>query len=143
MTHHTNDRQCKRCLELLEAYPGFYQPLREWFTGMQGVHPEMHLSCAGRGRAAQEAAVSSGASRAHYGDSAHNANAAIDIFVQLHLTNPYDEEWFAQVLANNIPLWLEWYGVPGSEFFELPHLQLKTWREELAAGNLKLVDGEK
>lgn len=88
----------------------------------------------------QEEMVIKGASRAHYGQSAHNYNAAIDIFETATMGNIYSREWFRDVLAPNIPDWIEWYGRHDAVFFELPHLQLKDWKDRIAKGALALVE---
>lgn len=95
----------------------------------QAAHPEAHISCAGRGAAEQEAKRSEGKSRAAFGKSAHNYNCAVDLFVQLPKKDIYDVEWFNKVLAPEIPYHLKWYGRTDSDFFELPHVELRDWRK--------------
>lgn len=130
MKHHRNLGFCGRCDEIFDRYPGFDQRLRLWFKNFQMRHPEAHISCAGRGRQDQEADKLRGASRASWGQSAHNYNMALDIFeLQGDVQNIYEEEWFIKVLAPEIPDWIEWYGASGAAFPELPHLQIKGWRQ--------------
>lgn len=141
--HHVNDGDCPKCDEIIDLYEDFDEALRLWFKYFQSRHPEAHCSCAGRGKAMQEAYVASakGLSKAHYGRSAHNYNAALDIFVMLK-DNPniYEPKWFTEVLKPNLESWMTWYGEPDSDFFELPHVELKDWVELVNEGHLQLVE---
>ena len=139
---HTNNGKCARCALIMDRYDGFYQPLREWFESFQRIRPEAHISCAGRGQMDQEALFLRGASNARYGESAHNYNAAIDLFeLQGDLKKIYEPAWFEQVLKPHLPtMWLRWYGLPGAEFPELPHVEVRDWRVMRTKGALKLVE---
>lgn len=140
---HENNGNCGKCKEILDTFPGFHAGLRALFEKLQHSSPEAHVSCAGRGRSAQETAFKSGASRAHYGESAHNYNAALDIFeLQGDQKNIFEKEWFDLVVSawvNTTP-WLKWYGAPGSKFFELPHVEVLHWRELANSNQIKLVE---
>lgn len=128
------------CLKIINRYPGFSENLKSWFFEFQKDHPEAHVSCAGRGQMDQEAACARGASRAHWGESAHNYSAALDVFVIIPGEKSiYPRDWFTNVLMPNIPNWLEWYGQPGAPFFELPHIEIRGWRQLISMGTLKLV----
>lgn len=133
---HTNDGKCVRCQEIFDKYPGFNELLRDWFVGFQAKHPEAHISCAGRGREEQTALYLRGASKAKYGESAHNFNCAIDIFEQggHFLSNIYEGMWFIDVLRPNLPAWAEWYGQPWAKFREMPHVEVKNWKFLVADG---------
>jgi hypothetical protein len=127
----------------MARYPGFYEPLRKWFEMFQDTRPEAHISCAGRGQFDQEMLFIRGASKARYGESAHNYNAAIDFFeLQGDIKNIYEPEWFKLVLAPAIQSlsWLRWYGIPGAEFPELPHVEVRDWRVMRTKGALSLVE---
>ena len=137
---HQNNGQCLKCKELFEKFPGFNQKVRGWFVMFQAKHPEAHISCAGRGLSDQEAAKASGASRASFGKSAHNWNSAIDLFVIKAQTDIYDKKWFTEVVAPEIPYFLNWYGAPGASFPELPHIELREWQGLKIAGELRLVE---
>lgn len=137
---HQNNGKCLKCAEIFDKFPGFNQNVRGWFTMFQAKHVEAHISCAGRGAADQEAAKLAGKSRAEFGKSAHNWNAAIDLFVLLPQTDLYSKKWFNEVVAPEIPYFLNWYGTPGSSFFELPHIELRDWHGMKIAGDLKLVE---
>lgn len=138
MTKHVNGRTCDRCEELIAKYPGIYPPIYAWYVSMKDSYPEFHISCAGRGKTDQEAAFASGHSRAHYGQSAHNVNAAFDVF--RNVGDIYDKAWFARVIEPNVRTWMVWYGAPGAKYPELPHLEVRNWKELLADGTLKLVE---
>lgn len=126
---HDNSGQCAKCKEIIDRFPGFDPRLRTWFETMQLVHPETHTSCAGRNETEQEALYARRASRARWGESAHNYNMALDLFVTLPgSTDIYDENWFYTILKPNIPDWIVWYGAPGSVFYELPHVEIRNWR---------------
>jgi hypothetical protein len=142
MAKHSNNGNCQRCLEIIDRYPDFNKDLKQWFKTLQKEHPEAHISCAGRGKQDQEEAVIRKASKAHFGQSAHNYNAALDFFELAGKSSKdiYEREWFESVLAPEIPDWIEWYGKPGAKFPELPHVELKGWRQLASKGILKLVE---
>lgn len=138
---HENNGLCAKCAQIFDRYPGFYHGLRAWFENFQAVHPEGHISCAGRGEQDQEAAYLRRASKAHFPHSAHNWNAAIDVFVlKGQASNIYDVNWFRAVLGPVIPPYLNWYGKPGSAFYELPHIEILNWRDLARGGALKPVE---
>jgi hypothetical protein len=138
---HVNNGVCPKCVEIKNRYPNFNSRLWDWFKEFQSRHPEAHVSCAGRGELDQEAAYKRGASRAHFGQSAHSWGAALDIFEMSNDSKDiYERPWFDKVLSKNIPAWITWYGAKGSKFFELPHVQIATWREMAKAGQLHLVN---
>lgn len=136
---HINNGNCQGCLSIFQKYPGFYEPLQDWFFLMQNSNPTFHISCAGRGRIDQEAAFSRKASNAHFGQSAHNFNLGIDTFFLIDgqyslARNLYDS------LMQNLDSALEWYGSPGAEYFELPHIQVKDWKNLVDSGLCKIVE---
>jgi hypothetical protein len=138
---HLNNGTCPQCKLIFDRYQGFNSGLRSWFEAFQVKHPEAHISCAGRGEQDQEAAVLRRASRAHYGHSSHNWNAAIDIFeMTSDSPNIYNLAWFKNVLAPELPDWVNWYGMPGAAFHELPHCEVRNWKELALAGELFLVE---
>lgn len=140
MIKHENTGRCLKCLQIINLYEGFNLRLKDWFINLQEKHPEVHTSCAGRGMADQESLLLKNATRARWMQSAHNYNAALDLFVIIKGEKTiYPAWWFQQVLAKNIPDWIEWYGKPGSKFFELPHVEIKGWKTALAKGEIKLV----
>lgn len=137
---HENNGRCLKCQQILNRYAGFETTLRAWFEDLQAKLPEAHISCAGRGKQDQEMLFQRRASKARFGESAHNYNAAIDIFEnQGKPLDIYEVKWFKQVLAPHIPPWVKWYGEPGSRFWELPHVELRDWRELSKQGILRLI----
>lgn len=104
---------------------------------MQKAYPDAHISCAGRGRAAQEAAFMNKRSKARFGQSAHNYNAAIDVFCNGKELYPVD--WFEQVVGANIDDRFKWYGKKGSPYYELPHVEISDWKILVKERVLKLV----
>lgn len=134
---HVNNGNCDKCDEVLDRYPGFHEGLRLWFKAMQKKHPDAHTSCGGRGKADQEDAFIKGTSRAHYGQSAHNYNLAIDIFRLTLNGAEWPRLWFRDVVGTAViknnadpdrKLVITWYGMPGSKFFELPHCEVESWK---------------
>jgi peptidoglycan L-alanyl-D-glutamate endopeptidase CwlK len=99
-------------------------------------HIDFTVICGKRGRAEQEAAFASGASRAHFGQSPHNflPSLAFDFI-------PYpfvDADWerndkFAAVAAEiklaakRLGYVIEWGG-DWHGFKDMPHIQLADWR---------------
>lgn len=143
MIKHKNDGDCAKCKEVMNKFPDMNQYLRKWFMDFQKLNPEAHISCAGRGAAEQANAKDAGKSRAAFGESAHNYNCAIDIFVQDFKNYPndiYPKKWFQEKIAGKIPYALKWYGEPGSAFFELPHIEVREWRGLKVTGEAKLVE---
>ena len=136
---HINNGNCPKCEELFNRYEGFNKDLKEWFQNFQSLNNSAHISCAGRGREEQEQAFAKGASRAHYGQSSHNYNCAIDVFVMQQGIDLYDKHWFEMVLKPNLAPFLKWYGEKGAEFYELPHIELKDWKELKLRGVAVLV----
>lgn len=136
---HTNSGACLGCAKIFNAYPGFYAPLKEWFFNVQEKFPTFHISCAGRGRIEQEAAFHRGASSAHWLESAHSFNAAIDTFFQVNGNYSLDENLYEEIVKFIDPT-IEWYGNPLAKFKELPHFQLRNWRDFVKNGQLRPVE---
>jgi hypothetical protein len=134
---HVNTGRCPKCAEIFDRFV-HHAGLRAWFEGLQVGTPEAHISCAGRGKADQDAAKKAGTSKAGWGQSAHNYGLAIDIF-KLHLSMgaEWPKDWFAAHVAPAIKaqneagsqFQLTWYGSPGSSFYELPHVEIKDWKK--------------
>lgn len=138
---HVNSGACQKCFDIMSKYPGFYEPLGKWFFDFQKAQPEAHISCAGRGREEQETLFQSRRSRAHYGESAHNWNAALDIWENSgDIARIYEKLWFIDILQPALPSWIEWYGRPGAAFQELPHVQPANWKRLRDTGLLALVE---
>lgn len=145
---HTNNGNCLKCDLLFEAYAGFHTGLQAWFKNIQASVPDAHISEAGRGRLKQESYFEQGATRAHYGYSAHNYNCALDIFcMEEAWMTSYNKNWFDSVVGaavenhNNTPkseFLINWYGRKGATFYELPHCEVKGWKRH----NFKLVELE-
>lgn len=136
MGFHSNTGKCDGCQKIFDRYPGFYAPLKSWFELLQSQHPEAHISCAGRGQMDQEALFQKKATRARWKQSAHNYNCAIDLFELggKNKSDLYEKAWFDSVVKPAVlrsqetcGVDLTWYGMPGSSFFELPHIEVKGW----------------
>lgn len=126
---HENSGKCGRCLILFDLYPNFHPSLRNWFNNtIQKKHPEAHISEAGRGRIGQEVARLEQKSKAHFGESPHNYNMAIDVFRLLGSEADYDETWFKEVIEKNLLPHFLWYGNEGP-FRELPHIEMRDWKK--------------
>jgi hypothetical protein len=83
--HHTSDVLCPLCAQkLIQAHP----EITMWFHWAKTKHPDLHVSWSYRNQAEQTQAVSNGASRLNYPDSAHNktdangnpCSLALDVF---------------------------------------------------------------
>jgi hypothetical protein len=139
MSHRNDIQDCPGCLAQFNKYPGFYQPLQNWFFSIRKNNMNFHVACAGRGKIDQESAFARGASNAHYGQSSHNCNAAIDTFFQIDGQYRLDENLFDQVVQN-LDQSVEWYGKPDAVYKERPHFEWSIWRDLLSRGILKLVE---
>jgi hypothetical protein len=137
--HHANESPCLKCMDIFDRYPGFNEELRTWFMAVQLENPDMHISCAGRGRDDQEKFFKMNLTRARYGQSAHNYNCAIDIFQLLDGKAAWEKAWFDRVVVPNLYPALKWYGAPGSAFYELPHVELTRFREMVQNGEVSLL----
>ena len=137
---HINNGRCSKCEEIFNRFPGFDQGLKTWFYKVQKEVPRFHIAEAGRGRVEQEKDFGRGASKAHYGQSAHNANAAIDTFF-LDNENQYSlDERFYELIKVYIDDTIEWYGAKGAKFYERPHFQVADFEERKKSGRLNLVE---
>lgn len=136
---HQNNGNCQGCLNIFQKYDGFYEPLQTWFFSIQKNNPSFHISCAGRGKIDQEACFSRGASKAHWLQSAHNFNCAVDTFFMIDGNYCLDVNLFDMVvqgLDENI----EWYGKPDASFKERPHFEIKNWLQLKDSGVISLVE---
>lgn len=131
---------CLKCQEIFNAYPNFHPGLKLWFEKLQLEHPDAHISAAGRGHIQQEEFFERGASRAHYGQSSHNFNAAIDIFQLKDSQAFWTRGWFLITVKPNLTPDLKWYGERNAEFPELPHVEVANWKELVQQGELTLVE---
>ena len=136
---HQNNGACPKCVDIFNAYSSAYPTLRNWFLLMQSKFPEFHVSCVGRGKIDQEDCFNHHTSKAHWTESAHNWNAALDGWFLIDETYNLDRQRFEQV-AVELPDYLEWYGNPGAKFPELPHFEVKNWRDLASRGILHLVE---
>lgn len=141
---HINNGHCTKCQEVFDRYPGFHGELRTWFEYLQTRFPDAHISCAGRGKAEQEMWFHKKTSRARWKESAHNWNAAIDIFQLVNGEAHWSADWFNATVREGLkwvtaPMSFTWYGVKGARYFELPHVEVTGWRQN---PHLKLVEDE-
>jgi hypothetical protein len=137
---HVNEAPCAACTQILARYPGINNTIAFWFTNLQYQHPDVHCSCAGRGEQDQEDCFLKGSSRAHWLYSAHNYNAALDLFQLKNGVYSLNAAWFKEVIAPALIESLEWYGSPKAEYYELPHVQLRDWKKLRDSGLLVPVD---
>lgn len=122
----------------MNKYQNINQDLKNWFIIMQSRFKDFHCAEAGRGHIDQEAMFSKGASKAHWGQSSHNYNCALDCFFLVDNKYSLDEEKFKEIFPE-IPEYISWYGAFGAKFYERPHYEIKAWRLLLAQGKLSLV----
>lgn len=144
---HSNTGTCEKCEEVFNKFPGFHEGFKSWFQQVQKSNPDAHISCAGRGKLEQEEYFVKKTSLAHFGQSSHNFNAAIDIF-RLHQSGAeWKRDWFESAIKPSLDshnavatFKIKWYGEPGSKFFELPHFELHEWKQMVKDEKLKLVE---
>ena len=136
---HTNNGNCPKCKEIMDEYPGLHVLIRDWFTRMQSETPEFHCADAGRGYLEQETYFKRRASNAHYGQSAHNWNCAIDTFFMFSGIYSVDLHHYVKNIEEHIPEWIQW-GHNWASFKETPHFELKAWKMLRDSGELKLVE---
>lgn len=145
MPKHENILNCLKCNEILIRYNGLHVQMYKFVHDLKMTDKSAHVSCASRGRVDQEVYFQRGASKAHYGQSAHNFGAAVDLFKLTEIGDlSYDKSWFNKIVCTQVNLHnsastnepLNWYGAKGSKFFELPHVELLNWKKL----NLKLAE---
>lgn len=131
---------CSGCDFILNKYPNFSTELRTWFEALRIEHPELHTSCAGRGKIEQAIVFHSGNSNAEYGQSAHNYNAALDVFFQINGEYRLDDALFQKIIVPSLYPALQWYGAATAVYYERPHIELSNWISLKDSGVLKLVE---
>lgn len=136
---HENSGQCIKCGLIFNKYPGFHVGLKSWFMSVQKKMPIFHVCDAGRGKIDQEIYFARGATKAHFGESAHNFNCAIDSFFLIDGKYSLDKKLYDEV-SKSLTSGIEWYGAAGSAFFELPHFQIANFKEAKESGLLKPVE---
>ncbi len=136
---HVNAPFCPTCQTILNRYPNPHPYIVEWVNKFRHAHVDAHISACGRGREEQEADFAKGASRAHFGESAHNYNAAVDIFRITQAGGAsFDAPWFRSVLGNLGDANLTWGGTFHS-IHDLPHVEWAKWKDDANSGVLTLV----
>ena len=139
MIHHENTGNCQECEIIFNRYPGFNSSLRNWFKIIQGKYPEFHIAEAGRGEAQQELYFARKVTRAHWLESAHNFNTAIDTFFLIDGKYSLDTSHY-EFIEPEIPDFISWLGRKGSPYFELPHFEVKAWKTLRDEGLAKPVE---
>lgn len=137
---HENNGRCIKCEQIFRRYGQFNIPLETWFKRLQFKHKTAHISAAGRGEHEQTELQQRGASRAYWGQSAHNYAAAIDVFFLIDGKYCADRDLYDNYLKPELNVMLNWYGKPGASFPELPHVELVDWKAMAKQGLLRLVE---
>lgn len=145
LVKHENNGNCFKCKEIFDKYPGTTKSdeLERWFFCLQFEVPDAHISEAGRNKADQLKAFNKKASRALWKQSAHNFKGAVDIFRLEKGRATWPEKWFNDNIKPKLTPELKWYGMPGSSFYELPHIELTDWKKYVIKGLLKPVEDTK
>lgn len=121
---HLNVQDCQSCEEKLR---GVHPDLVAWVRLFRSHNPDAHVSCGHRGKADQEDAFSRGASKAHYGESAHNGvpSMAVDFF---RLTQAgqasFDKPWFEGTLAPAVKAAGFIWGGDWKSIKDAPHVEM-------------------
>lgn len=141
---HENNGACLKCLEILDRNGGTETNLKNWFLFQQKLMPDFHVSCAVRGKFDQEMAFQKKASRAHFGQSAHNYSPAlaIDTFFLSMDKALWPKDRYVELCGergNLLPDSIDWLGAIGSPFPELPHFEVVGWRGLVDAGRSVLT----
>lgn len=135
---HLNNGNCEKCVEVFNKYPGVNSDLVAWFFSVQSQVQEFHACEAGRNEIDQEKDFARGASKAHFGESSHNFNCAVDTFFLIAGAYNLDEAQYERVvplISSNIA----WYGAKGAKFYERPHFEIENWRTLVANGQAILI----
>ena len=138
---HQNSGNCAECVSIFNKYPGPNITLFGWFFDVQSKIPEFHASCVGRGQIDQEACFARGATRAHWTQSSHNFNCAVDTWFLIDGQYHLEEIYFKKIIPFIIDD-IAWYGDPHSNggFYERPHYEMKNWHSLVVNGLARLVE---
>lgn len=127
---HINNGKCEKCETILDKYPGFNEELRKWFKELQKNHPDAHISCAGRGKNEQEQWFKQGKSKAHYEQSAHNYNCALDFFRLTVNGADFSSDWYRELIGPEAKkAGFDWAG-DWKSFKELVHVEVKDFKNK-------------
>jgi D-alanyl-D-alanine carboxypeptidase len=141
---HINTSTCPKCESILNTYPNPYPQLTAWVHYFRTLNTDAHISACGRGVIDQNSDYSKGVSRAKWGESAHNYNAAVDFFrLTQQVGASFDPAWYRSVLGPAValqPEWLVWGGT-FTTIVDLPHVEVKGWAQLAQDGQLTLVQG--
>lgn len=142
MSHSNENATCEKCEEIMARYPGLDPDLAQWFRNLRGTHLDCHTSCAGRGSVDQESCFTAGTSEAHWTQSAHNWNQALDLFkLDENGKAQWPPMWYNDFLRNDPAIgdWLTW-GATWTTFKEYPHVQCSDWKDKAKSGMAVLVE---
>jgi len=137
---HINNGSCERCTVIIDKFPGFNEDLKKWFKELQKNHPDAHISSAGRGKSEQEQYFRQGKSKAHYGQSAHNYNAALDFFRLTVNGADFSTDWYVTLIGPKAREAGFEYAGDWKTFKELVHVQIANFQQLVKEGKLKLVE---
>lgn len=137
---HTNNGRCLKCQEILDLYPGFHAELRMWFEAFQLRYNDAHVSDAGRGKKRQEQYLKAGSSFARWAESAHNWNAALDIFWLVAGKAYYGMELYNSRLKPALLPWILWGMEWKGKMREAPHVEVRDWKALAKNKTLSLVE---
>jgi hypothetical protein len=140
MSKHTNNGKCAKCNEILNTYPNMHPSLQMWFKLAQNLYNKAHISEAGRGKKRQEEFLAKKATKAKYGESAHNYNMAIDIFFVLENGKAsWDKALYEEFNKINKPekYNIKAYSQDPKLSWDLPHYEVEYWKKD---PNKKLVE---
>lgn len=138
MAKHVNDGKCAKCSEILN---GTDQRLIDWFTEFQKVNKDAHVAWGIRNEKDQNDAYKRGTSKAKYGESPHNFEPAqaIDLFRITQTGAEWGAPWFNGTVGPAVAKEkdLAWGG-SWARFKDLPHIEIKDWKERVKTGIAKL-----
>ncbi len=105
--HHTASPICPLCDEKLKTADA---RIAKWFRQIKSEFPDLHISCAYRGKKEQEEAVAGGKSRAHFPMSKHNhttetgvpCSLALDVFQLKDHAAWFDKAYFKSISEHEI-----------------------------------------
>lgn len=137
---HINSGLCEKCNAIINKYPGFNKELSDWFKDLQKRVPDAHIASAGRGESEQEQWFKQGKSKAHYKQSAHNYNAALDFWRLTTSGADFTVSWYTGLIGPEAKkAGFEWAG-DWTTFREFGHVQIKDFKKLVEEGKLKLVE---
>lgn len=138
---HLNSGSCDKCYDILNKYGEPPERIKEFFEDVVSRHKDAHIAFAGRGMNDQELFFQQGTSKAHWGESPHNYNLAIDLFRLTFNRAEWLHTWYEQIWEESKEEFKDFaWGGDWNKFKDFPHYELKDWKDMVKNKEATLVE---